>query len=99
MSQPLLFIVFDKSNHTCTPPAYADSLAQAEAALSEINPENLSDLIIHPLLYINSIYDFFLLSLDTTKPLPHFLTSQTNTSDGTLAVEDTSEARELSNEI
>lgn len=81
MSLPILYLVYDKKNNTCTPPAFAESLAQAEAALSEINPENISDLIIHPLLTISNIYDFFLLSIDTTKSLPDFIFQSNSSGD------------------
>lgn len=43
----ILYLVYDKKNNTCTSPTVAHTFLDAQEALKEINPENLSDLILH----------------------------------------------------
>ena len=74
----ILYLVYDKKNNTCTHPALAIDVAEATQALHQINPENLSDLIIYPICTINSIYDFFILSPDQNKKLPEFLITRSD---------------------
>lgn len=88
----LLYIVYDKTQRTLTTPLLAPSLEIAQNSLQELNPENLNDLILHPLATLNSVLDIFLITLDENKELPSFLT---NTSDDYI-VEDTNEVRESS---
>lgn len=72
----LLYLVFDTQTQRVTPPILANDLEEAYQALKQINPENLSNLIIHPLLNINDSLDLFLLSIDSNKELPAFLTTR-----------------------
>lgn len=69
----ILYLVFDKKNHTCTPPAFAMDFNDAQQALLHMNPSNLDDLIIHEITQINSIYDFFNLTVDSSKSLPTYV--------------------------
>lgn len=69
----ILYLVFDKKNHTCTSPAFGHDLSEAQEALRLINPENIDDLVIHVITEIKSIYDFFLLTVDENKSLPDFI--------------------------
>nr|QJB19041.1 MAG: hypothetical protein [Microvirus sp.] len=69
----LLYLVVNLVDQSITPPALGESLEQVKQALKQINPENISDLHIHPLLTINDPLDFFLISLDSEKKLPDFI--------------------------
>lgn len=69
----LLFIVYDKSSNKCTAPAIAEDISEATEALKLINPENINDLIIHPLCNLTSLYDLFLLTIDENLSLPDFI--------------------------
>lgn len=86
----LLYIVYDKDKKTLSAPLLAPTQEIAENALKELNPENLSSLIIHPLISLNSPIDLFLLSIDETISLPDFVIGAANslanqTSDSALA--------------
>lgn len=69
----LLYLVYDTKNETVSYPLTAPSLEIAQASLYKLNPQNISDLIIHPLLTLNHPLDLFLLSIDTNKPLPSYI--------------------------
>lgn len=69
----LLYLVYDKDKKTLSAPLLAPTQEIAENALKELNPENLSSLIIHPLITLNSPIDLFLLSIDETISLPDFV--------------------------
>lgn len=69
----ILYVVYDKSKKTLSQPLIGPSLEVATDSLNLLNPENLSDLIIHPILTLNSNLDLFLLSIDPTKSLPDFI--------------------------
>lgn len=79
----ILYLVYDKKNNTCTSPTVVHTFLDAQEALKEINPENLSDLILHEICTINSIYDFFLLSPNENKNLPDFLINRSDDSSAT----------------
>ena len=74
----LLYLVYDSTAKTVSYPLTAPNAETAYQALQELNPENLSDLIIHPLLTLNSPLDLFLLSLDENKTLPAFLINRSD---------------------
>lgn len=88
----LLYLVYDKDQKTLSTPLLAPTQEIAQTSLNQLNPENLTSLIIYPLAILNNPLDLFLLNIDENKSLPEFLT---NTSDDNI-VEDTSEARESS---
>lgn len=69
----LLYLVYDTDQKTLSTPLLAPSLEIAQASLQELNPENLSSLIIHPLSTLTSPLDLFLISIDETKFLPDFI--------------------------
>lgn len=86
----LLYLVYDKDQKTLSAPLLAPTQEIAENALRELNPENLSSLIIHPLITLNNPLDLFLLSIDETISLPDFVIGAANllanqTSDSALA--------------
>lgn len=86
----LLYLVYDKDKKTLSAPLLAPTQEIAENALKELNPENLSSLIIHPLSNLKQPLDLFLLSIDETISLPDFVIGAANslanqTSDSALA--------------
>lgn len=86
----LLYLVYDKDKKTLSAPLLAPTQEIAENALKDLNPENLSSLIIHPLITLNNPIDLFLLSIDETISLPDFVIGAANslanqTSDSALA--------------
>jgi hypothetical protein len=89
----LLYLVYDKKQKTLSTPLLAPTLEIAQNSLNQLNPENLSDLIIYPLQNLNSPLDLFLLAIDEQKALPDFIIPRDNSLE---LSEDTSEARELS---
>lgn len=74
----ILYLVYDLKNNSCTSPAIAENFNEAQLALKAINPENLSDLVIHELTTLHSLYDLFLLEINENKSLPDFLTSRSD---------------------
>ncbi|KIM02874.1 MAG: hypothetical protein KU29_13690 [Sulfurovum sp. FS06-10] len=76
----LLYLVYDTVLKTLSTPLIAPSLEIAQSSLKELNPENLSDLQLHPLTKLNNPLDLFLLTLDTNIPLPDFLTNASKSS-------------------
>lgn len=86
----LLYVVFDKVKRTLSTPLLAPSLEIADSSLKELNPENLSDLIIHPLQTLNNPLDLFLLRTDDSIELPDFIIGAA----GNALQTHTSEARE-----
>lgn len=87
----LLYLVYDKDQKTLSTPLLAPTLQIAETSLKQLNPENLSSLIIHPLADLKNPLDLFLLSIDENKILPDFLITRSDdhivdpTSDSALA--------------
>lgn len=69
----LLYLVYDTQEKTVSTPLLAPTQEIAQDALNQLNPENLSNLIIHPLAILNSPLDLFLLSLDENLNLPNYL--------------------------
>lgn len=51
----LLAIITDSKNQTSSQPIFADSLELLNHSLKKLNPENLSDLTVTPILYFDSI--------------------------------------------
>ena len=74
----LLYLVFDRKQSTVSTPLLAPSLECAQRALEELNPENLSDLILHPLFTLDSPLDLFLLGINDKTILPPFLKPWSN---------------------
>lgn len=72
----LLYLVYDKDQKTLSTPLLAPTQEIAQNSLNELNPENLSSLIIHPLAILNNPLDLFLLTIDETQPFPDFLTGE-----------------------
>jgi len=89
----LLYLVYDKDQKTLSTPLLAPTLEIAQNSLKELNPENLSSLIIHPLQTLQSPLDLFLLSIDENKNLPDFILSNTS-SDSSPIADATTEGRE-----
>jgi len=85
----LLYLVYDKDKKTVTTPLLAPTLEIAEISLRELNPENLTSLILYPLFDLNSPLDLFLLAINEEKPLPNFIIARENSSE---FAEQTSEA-------
>jgi len=89
----LLYLVFDKNKKTVSTPLLAPSLEIAQTSLNQLNPENLNDLIIHPIKVLSSPLDLFLLNIDETLSLPDFIIPRDNSLE---LSEDTTEGREAS---
>lgn len=87
----LLYLVYDKEKKTLSTPLLAPTLEIAQNSLNQINPENLTSLIIHPLAILNNPLDLFLLNVDASIPLPDFIIPRDISAGNS---EDTSEARE-----
>lgn len=69
----LLYIVYDKDEKTLSTPLLAPTQEIAQNSLNELNPENLSSLIIHPLAILNSPLDLFLLTVDENISFPDYI--------------------------
>lgn len=76
----ILYLVYDKKSNSCSAPVIADSYEDALSALHTLNPDNISDLIIHPLTNLHSFLDLFLLDINLSKHLPDFLSSRSDDS-------------------
>lgn len=86
----LLYLVYDKVQRTVSTPLLAPTLEIAQTALKQLNPENLNNLIIHPLSDLKNVLDLFLLNLDENKTLPEFLITKSD--DSSPIVDSTSES-------